>query len=180
MSEVIGHYSVLDRLGTGTLGALYRARDTRLGRTVALRVVDEAIAADPARLEPLLSATRAALALSHPNVAARYEVGEDAGRPFLAMEFVQGEDLGRLMDGRPMSPRRAVGYAIQIADALAEAHAMGFTHEHLTPASVTVTPKGNAKIVDFGLGRWTRLGRSADPVPDLSALGAILTALLAG
>ena len=180
MPEVIGHYHVLDRLGAGGIGELYRARDERLGRTVAVRVVSEELAADPDRRAGLIEAARKAASLSHPNIAAVYEVGEEDGRPFLALEFVPGEPLTRLIDGRAMSPRRSIGYLIQLADALAEAHAVGIEHGYLTTSNIVVTPKGVTKILDVGIAGWTRAARSLEPVADLHALGAVLLELLTG
>jgi eukaryotic-like serine/threonine-protein kinase len=178
MPEVIGHYHVLDRLGTGGIGELYRARDSRLGRTVAVRVVSSEIASHPDRCAHLLSAVRVAATLSHPNIAAVYEVGEDGGLPYLALEFVPGEPLTRLMDGHATNLRRAIGLAMQIADALAEAQAAGLHHGYLTPASITVTPKGRVKILDFGFAQFPDSARSTEPVPDLKSLGTVLCGLL--
>lgn len=180
MPETFGHYTVLNRLGAGALGELYRARDTKSGRTVALRVVAEAVLADADSREGLLAGLQAAEALSHPNIAALYEIGEDRGRPYFALEFVPGETLARLAGGRPMNPRRAIGYATQIADALAEAHASDIEHGHLSALNVIVTPKGNAKILDFGAARWTKAGAAAGRRPDLVALGALLSELVPG
>src|SRR5204863_3097634 len=104
MVESLGHYKILDRIGSGGLGEVYRARDTRAGRTVAIKVVPEAIADDPARRERLLRDARTAATLSHPNIAALYEAGEDRGRVFLAFEFVPGETLKAVIAGRPMNP----------------------------------------------------------------------------
>src|SRR5258708_4236324 len=108
MIESLGHYKILDRIGTGGLGDVYRARDTRAGRTVAIKVVAAAIAGDRDRREPLLSDARAAAALSHPNIAALYEIGEDQGELFLVFEFVAGETLKTTIAGRPLNPRRAI------------------------------------------------------------------------
>ncbi len=180
MPDVVGHYHLLERLGAGGIGELYRARDGQLGRTVAVRMVSEEIAGDPDARARLVGAARAAAALSHPNIAGVYDVGEDNGRLFVAMEFVPGEPLARLIDGRPLSPRRAIGHAIQIADALAEAHAAGMTHGFLSTANIVVTPKGQTKILDIGLAAWSRAARSLEPVDDLWSLGAVLFELLTG
>src|SRR5215831_18049736 len=105
MLEQLGHYKILDRIGSGGMGEVYRARDTRLGRTVAIKVLPAAFADDPDRRERFLREARAAAALSHPNIAALYEVGEDQGQLFLAFEFVPGETLGAVVGGRPMNVR---------------------------------------------------------------------------
>lgn len=155
MFETLGQYKILDRVGTGGIGDVYRGRDTRLGRTVAIKVVKPEIAADPARRERFLHDARAAALLSHPSIAALYEIGEDQGELFLAFEFVPGETLHAAIGGRPMNPKRAIDLAAQIADALADAHAAGLVHADLKPDNVIVTPKGRVKILDFGLSAWT-------------------------
>jgi TolB-like protein len=158
MFEKLGHYNILDRIGAGGMGEVYRARDTRLGRTVAIKVLTASLAADPERRERLLREANAAAALSHPNIAALYEAGEDQGRLFLVFEFVPGETLKNAIAGSPMNPRRALDLAVQIADALADAHAEGIVHRDIKPDNIIVTPKGNAKILDFGLSAWTMGG----------------------
>ena len=158
MVEQLGQYKILDRIGAGGMGDVYRARDTRLGRTVAIKVLSAAVADDPARRERFMREARAAAALSHPNIAALYEIGEDAGELFLAFEYVPGETLRALIGGRPLNPRRAIDLGVQIADALADAHAEGIVHRDIKPDNIIVTPKGNAKILDFGLATWTAGG----------------------
>lgn len=163
MIEVLGDYKVLDRIGTGGVGDVYRARDTQHGRTVAIKVLASDIANDPERRGQFLSDARDASELSHPNIAAVYEVGEgdvgeDRPRPYVVSEFVPGEPLSRVIAGRPLNPRRAVDLAVQIADALADAHALGIVHRDLRPGAIIVTPKGNAKILDFGFVWWTAGG----------------------
>ena len=158
MFESLGHYKILDRIGAGGMGEVFRARDTRLGRTVAIKVVGAQVAGDPARRERFLKEAHAAAALSHPNIAALYEIGEDQGQLFLVCEFVPGENLKTVIGGRPLNPRRAIDLAVQIADALADAQAEGIVHRDIKPANIIVTPKGNAKILDFGLATWTTGG----------------------
>ncbi len=196
MFDTLGHYKILDRLGAGGIGDVYRARDTRLGRTVAIKVAAPAIAGDPARRAALLSDAHAAAALSHPNIAALYEIGEDQGELFLVFEFAPGETLKRTSAGRPLNSRRAIDLAVQIADALAEAHADGIIDGALAPDTIIVTPKGNAKILDVGLGAWTKngaarpdaaymspeqmAGESIDHRSDVFSLGVILFEILTG
>ena len=186
MIDSLGHYKILDRIGAGGLGDVYRARDTRLGRTVAIKVPGAELQAGGDRREALLRDAQMALVLSHPNIAALFEIGDDDGRLFLVFEFVPGEPLKRVIEGRPLNVRRAVDLATQIADALAEAHAVEIVHGALSPETVVVTPKGNAKILDFGLVRWkktttdqTVAGRSDHRV-DIEALGALLFEMLTG
>lgn len=163
MTETLGHYRILDRIGSGGLGDVYRARDTRAGRTVAIKVVPAGIADDPVRRKRLHEDARAAAALSHPNLAALYEIGEHEGQLFLVFEFVPGQTLKAIIAGRPLNPRRAVDVAIQIADALADGHAEGIVHRDLTSENIILTPKGNAKILDFGLASWTGGGARREP-----------------
>jgi len=158
MVESLGDYKILDRIGAGGMGEVFRARDTRLGRTVAIKVIGPEIAGDPGRRERFLEEARAAATLSHPNIAALYEIGEDRGQLFLVFEFVPGESLKTVIGGRPLNPRRAIDLAVQVADALADAQAGGIVHRDIKPASIMVTPKGNAKVLDFGLSTWTAGG----------------------
>ena len=183
MLETLGHYRILDRVGVDGIGELYRARDTRLGRTAALRVVGEAIRTDPERLRQFLADARAAAALSHPNIAALYEVAEDSGVTFLACEYVTGQKLQSLIAGRPLNPRRAVDLTIQIADALAEASTGELAHGHVRTDTIIVTAKGHAKLLDFGLAGWLADGRTraaSDHQADLAALGRVLYEMLTG
>lgn len=162
MLQTLGHYKILDRIGTGGVGDVYRARDTRLGRTVAIKVVSAVLSGDADRRARFLSEARASASLSHPNIAALFEVGEDQNLLYLVFEFVPGETLKAIIGGRPLNPRRAVDFAVQIADALADAHAEGLVHLDLKPDNVIVTPKGNAKILDFGLAKWTAGGAARE------------------
>ena len=186
MIDSLGHYKILDRIGAGGLGDVYRARDTRLGRTVAIKVPGAELQAGGDRREALLRDAQIASALSHPNIAALFEIGDDDGRLFLVFEFVPGEALKRVIEGRPLNVRRAVDLATQMADALAEAHALEIVHGGLSPETVVVTPKGNAKILDFGLVRWKKtmtdqtVAGGSDHRVDIEALGALLFEMLTG
>ena len=179
--ESIAHYKILDRVGESRLGEVFRARDTRLGRTVAIKIPPPRIQADPRAREAFLSAARTAMTLSHPNIAALYEVGDASGQAYLACEFVPGDALDRVIAGHPLNARRAIDLAAQIADALADAHAAEMTHGDLTRDNIIVTPKGNAKILDFGFARWTRAdGRQGDEAADINALGTLFFEMLTG
>src|SRR5829696_1558489 len=158
MIETLGQYKILDRIGAGGLGEVLRARDTRLGRTVAIKVIGPDIAAAAERRERFIAEARAAAKLSHPNIAELYEVGEDQGHLFVVFEFAPGELLSTKISGRPMNPRRVIDLAGQVADALADAHADGVIHQDIRPSNIMVTPKGNAKVLDFGLANWTTGG----------------------
>jgi serine/threonine-protein kinase len=193
MLESLGHYKILDRIGAGGIGEVYRARDTRLGRTVAIKVLGPDLAAAPELRRTAALLTR----LSHPNIAALFDVGEDRGATYLVYEFIPGETLKATISGRPLNPRRAIDFGVQIADALAEAHADNVVHRALTPDTILITPKGNAKILDFGLAEWTRAttvasyappdqapgdraAAASDPRTDIFALGVILFEMLTG
>lgn len=154
----IAHYTLLEKIGEGGLGEVYRARDTRVGRTVALKIFPGESTAQSCP-EPLLSDARAAAAISHPNVATLFDVGHADGACYLAYEFVAGAPLRASMSGGPMNPRRALALAIQVADALAEVEASGVVHGDIRPETIAVTGKGAAKLLDCGMSRWTRGGR---------------------
>ena len=179
--DSIAHYKILERVGESRLGEIFRARDTRLGRTVAIEVPPPAVQNDPAKRDALVADARAAMALSHPNIAAIFEVADDNGRLFLACEFVPGETLDRVIAGHPLNVRRAIDLTAQVADALADAHAAGMPHGNLTAEAVIVTPKGNAKLLDFGLARWTRNdGRAGSEADDIHALKRVFFEMLTG
>jgi serine/threonine protein kinase len=168
----IAHYNILDRMGEGGIGEVFRARDTKVGRTVALKLIAPAIAADPARLRRLLDDASAAAALSHPNIATLWDIGEADGFHYLAYEFAAGRRLREETGGGPMNPRRALDLAVQIADGVADGHSHDVIHGDLRPDTIVVTTKGSAKILDFGMAPWTlggalrtRAARSADTLP---------------
>jgi serine/threonine protein kinase len=154
----VAHYNLLEQIGEGGIGELHRARDTKVGRTVALKLVSADISADPDRLRRLSRDARMITVLSHPNIATLWEAGESDGQAYLAYEFAAGKSLLEEAGGGPMNPRRALDLAVQIADGVADAHSAGIIHGDLRPDTIIVTDKGNAKILDFGLAPWTRGG----------------------
>lgn len=158
MREKVGRYDILERLGGGALGDVYRARDTRVGRTVALMQPPPQLVSAPAARARFVADARTAVALNHPNIAALFEVLEQDGRCYLAYEFAAGPSLRQEMAGLPLGVRRAVEIAAQIADALAEGHARGILHGDLRPDTVVVTPKGSTKVLNFGMVPWTAGG----------------------
>jgi len=174
--DTFGRYKVLDRIGTGSLGDLFRARDTRTGRTVALRLVSGAIVEDPDRLASLLRSARAATTVSHPAVAALYEVGEADGFYYLACEFVDGQTLSAFAAGNPLSPRRVIEIGIELADALAEVHARELAHGDVSVDTVMITRRGRVKLIDFGLvsNRDTHGSSTLDEAGDLRGLRHLL------
>ena len=158
MITSIAHYNILEPIGTGGIGEVFRARDTKAGRTVALKIVDPRLAGDPDTLARLLEDAAAAARLSHPNIATLWDIGEADGHTYLAYEFIAGNRLRDEAGGVAMHPRRALDIAIQIADGVSDAHAYGVIHGDLRPDTVMVTGKGSAKILDFGMAQWTRGG----------------------
>ncbi|OFW27836.1 MAG: hypothetical protein A3H97_23565 [Acidobacteria bacterium RIFCSPLOWO2_02_FULL_65_29] len=188
MLESLGHYKILDRIGGTSAGEVYRARDTKLGRTVAIKVLPPELARHTARRQQFLADARAALVLSHPTIAALFEVGEENDLAYLVCEYVPGEPLTTMIASRSLSPRRAIDYATQLADAVADAHAEGIAHRHLRTTTITVTPKEKVKILDFGFAGW--MNRPGAPPPaspedadfraDVVAVVAILYEMLLG
>lgn len=164
----VAHYNLLERIGEGALGEVYRARDTKFGRTVALKLITAGALEGPARAA-FLDDARTAATLSHPNIATLFDVGEYDEGCYLAYEFAQGATLRQEIAGHRVNPRRVVELAVQIADALADGHAQGIIHTDIRPDTVFITPKGNAKVIEFGMARWTRGGalrRRAAARPD--------------
>ncbi|MEX2271850.1 MAG: protein kinase [Vicinamibacterales bacterium] len=153
IGQTLGHYRVIDRIGSGGMGVVYRAEDLHLGRTVALKFLSPALAGDAQAVERLQREARAASALSHPGICTIHDVGSDAGVHFIAMELIQGDTLAARIAGRPMPVAEVIDIATQIADALDAAHGAGIIHRDLKPANVLLTPRGQVKVLDFGLAK---------------------------
>src|SRR5205814_1481029 len=148
-----GRYEIRSKLGEGGMGEVYLARDTQLDRDIALKTLTPEVARDQQRLRRFLQEARAASALSHPNVAHIYEIGEVDGAHFIAMEYIEGEQLDRRIGAQPLALPQLLEFAIQIADALDEAHAKGITHRDIKSANIMITSRGRVKVLDFGLAK---------------------------
>src|SRR5512136_2633088 len=149
----VGPYEVVAPVGAGGMGEVYRARDTRLGRDVAIKVLPAEFASDPERLRRFEQEARAVAALDHPNILALYDVGTHEGAPYLVTELLEGESLRDRLQAGPLPPRKAVELSVQIAQGLSAAHAKGIIHRDLKPGNVFVTKEGHVKILDFGLAK---------------------------
>src|SRR5512145_2482403 len=149
--QMLSHYRLVEKIGEGGMGVVWKADDTVLSRTVAIKVLPSDLALDEERRRMFLDEARLAASVSHAHIVQVYELGREGDLDFIVMEYLEGQPLSKLLHGRPLAPEKVADWGLQVAEGLARAHRKGLIHRDLKPANILVTPEGEVKIVDFGL-----------------------------